>query len=361
MIIRILSEETKRKRADTFKKKRYEKALNEIGKTYWNFTAESINEELTEKYNSNGMRRGVYLNFRCICGKLIPHRLSDVKIGHCKSCGCIKFNNPNTIEDLTGMKFGRLTVIKRDLERDLEENKKGKNGVHWLCKCDCGNSKLSSVTGYQLKTGHTQSCGCYASEQITKRNKKYSTKNNEIIEDNNTIVLIDDNSNRCIIDKEDYQVIKRWYWRKIEKRGEIDKGYWVTNVKDDDEYKKSILMIHQVIAKIKYGDYDTKLLVPDHLSRDTDDNRKCNIVLKSNQNNSHNRGISKANTSGKTGVSYNKQKEMWTAYITVNYKTIYLGDFSNLDDAIQKRIKAEKRYGFTCDDIVADYDEVADK
>lgn len=52
---------------------------------------------------------------------------------------------------------------------------------------------------------------------------------------------------------------------------------------------------------------------------------------------------------------------MWTAYITVNYKTIYLGDFSNLDDAIQKRIKAEKRYGFTCDDVVADYDEVANK
>ena len=62
MIIRILSEETKRKRTETFNKKRDEKAQKEIGNTYWNFTVESINEELTEKYNSNGMRRGVYFN-----------------------------------------------------------------------------------------------------------------------------------------------------------------------------------------------------------------------------------------------------------------------------------------------------------
>lgn len=360
-IIKVLSDETKRKRTETFKKKRYEKAVNEIGNTYWNFTVESINEELSEKYNSNGMRRGMYFNFRCTCGKLVAHRFQDVKSGHCKSCGCIKFNNPNSIEDLSGRKFGRLTVVRRDIERDLQDKKNGKNAVHWLCKCDCGNPKLSSVTGYQLKSGRTKSCGCYASEQIIKRNKKYSTKTNKIIEHHDSVTLIDENENQCVIDKEDYDIVKRWYWRKIKKRGEISKGYWVTNVKDNDEYKKSVLMIHQVIAKIKYGNYNTKFQIPDHLSRDTDDNRKCNIVLKSNQNNSHNRGLSKANTSGKTGVSYNKQKAMWTAYITVNYQTIYLGDFSDINDAISERIKAEKKYGFTCDDITPDYDEVVNK
>lgn len=362
MIIRILSEETKRKRTETFNRKRDEKAQKEIGNTYWNFIVESINEELTEKYNSNGMRRGVYFNFRCKCGKLISHRLSDVKNGHCKSCGCTKFNNPNRVEDLTGKKFGRLTVIERDVKRDFEQYKNGKNGVHWLCKCDCGNQKILSITGHQLKSGHTQSCGCYASEQIIKRNKMYSTKQNLFIElDDCKIAIKDENDNQCIIDKEDYDIIKNWYWRKIEKRGDISKGYWVTNVKEDDKYNKSVLMIHQVIAEIKYGEYDSKSKVPDHLSRDTDDNRKCNIYLKSNQNNSHNRGLSKANTSGKTGVSYNKQKGLWTAYITVNYKTIHLGDFSNLNDAIRERINAEKKYGFTCDDIVADYDEVVNE
>lgn len=362
MIIRILSEETKRKRIETFKRKRYEKALNEIENTYWNFTVESINEELTEKYNSNGMRRGAYFNFRCVCGKLVPHRLSDVKNGHCKSCGCDRFNNPNRIEDLSGREFGRLTVIKRDIERDLKQYENGKNQVHWLCKCKCGNPKTLSITGYQLKSGHTQSCGCYSSEQIANRNKIYSTKHNPIIEiDDCRIAIKDDNENQCIIDKEDYDIIKNWYWRKVEKRGNINKGYWVTNVKEEDKYNKSVLMIHQVVAEIKYGEYDTKINVPDHLSRNTDDNRKCNIYLKSNQKNTHNRGLSKANTSGKTGVSYNKQKGSWTAYITVNYKTIHLGDFSDLNEAIKERVNAEKKYGFTCDDIVADYDEVVNE
>ena len=48
---------------------------------------------------------------------------------------------------------------------------------------------------------------------------------------------------------------------------------------------------------------------------------------------------------------------MWYAYITVNYKTKHLGSFSQYADAVNARKEAEKKYGFTCDDIVADYDK----
>ena len=47
---------------------------------------------------------------------------------------------------------------------------------------------------------------------------------------------------------------------------------------------------------------------------------------------------------------------MWSAYITVNYKTDLLGYFSNYDEAVNARKIAEKEYGFTCDDIKPDYD-----
>lgn len=63
--------------------------------------------------------------------------------------------------DLTGQKFGKLTVI----ERDLEYNKKhsNKNGyAFWLCKCDCGN--FTSVAGPHLREGSTKSCGCLKKE-----------------------------------------------------------------------------------------------------------------------------------------------------------------------------------------------------
>lgn len=309
-----------------------------------------------------GKLYGLFFNCQCDCENhtIAALRLSNLKNGHTKSCGCIKFNNPKTVEDLSGKQYGRLKVIRRDIKRDKTEYKNGKHGVHWLCQCSCGNPNLVSVTGYQLKSGHTQSCGCYASEQIAKRNKKYSTKTNSFIDnDDNSIILLDDNNNKCIIDKEDYGVLKQWYWRKLDKRGNKDKGYWVTNVKIDDKYNTSTIFIHQIVAGIKYGEYDRKYNAPDHLSRDTNDNRKCNIVLKSNQKNSHNRGLSKANTSGRTGVSFNKTKNTWTSYITVNYKTIYLGDFSNYDEAVKVRKEAEEKYGFTCDDIVASYDNAS--
>ena len=64
--------------------------------------------------------------------------------------------------DLTGQKFGRLTVIER------AENK-GKQTC-WLCKCECGNEKV--VTGYCLKNGHTNSCGCLRKETTKKQGKK---------------------------------------------------------------------------------------------------------------------------------------------------------------------------------------------
>jgi hypothetical protein len=62
--------------------------------------------------------------------------------------------------DLTGKKFGRLTVIKRDTSVD------SKKGAFWLCRCDCGNEK--SISSNALRNGATQSCGCLNKEIISK-------------------------------------------------------------------------------------------------------------------------------------------------------------------------------------------------
>lgn len=57
--------------------------------------------------------------------------------------------------DLTGQKFNRLLVIKRDLSR---------KGVYWICQCDCGNQV--SVLSQNLRIGNTQSCGCLNREKL---------------------------------------------------------------------------------------------------------------------------------------------------------------------------------------------------
>jgi hypothetical protein len=54
----------------------------------------------------------------------------------------------------------------------------------------------------------------------------------------------------------------------------------------------------------------------------------------------------KNNTSGVTGVNWDKQTNKWRAEIMVNRKGIKLGRFTELQDAIQVRKQAEIDYGF---------------
>lgn len=65
-------------------------------------------------------------------------------------------------KDLTGKRFGRLTVIKRDTS-----SKRTK----WICKCDCG--KIKSIQATHLNSGATTSCGCYQKEKASKANKTH--------------------------------------------------------------------------------------------------------------------------------------------------------------------------------------------
>ena len=72
-------------------------------------------------------------------------------------------------EDLTGMKFGRLTVTSRAPDK-INKNKRV---PMWNCLCDCGNPCV--VNGYLLQSGKTQSCGCIRKETSRKMMKKYNT------------------------------------------------------------------------------------------------------------------------------------------------------------------------------------------
>ena len=63
--------------------------------------------------------------------------------------------------DLTGQKFGRLTVVRFDHK---ENGRK-----YYLCQCDCGNFKI--VSNHSLKSGNTKSCGCLHKEILIQRNK----------------------------------------------------------------------------------------------------------------------------------------------------------------------------------------------
>ena len=94
----------------------------------------------------------------------------------------------NNFQDLVGQRFGKLTVIGR------EENSKHGN-ARWLCLCDCGNKKI--IAAGNLRSGHTQSCGCYRKELSIMRSTKHGKTHTRIYR------AWQDMKNRCYNPKTD--------------------------------------------------------------------------------------------------------------------------------------------------------------
>lgn len=102
----------------------------------------------------------------CVCGNIKECHKSTVVHGKTTSCGCAQkeaVSKANT-KDLTGQKFGALTVIKQVENRVL---KSGVSITQWLCKCECGNEKI--VRPECLRQGGTRSCGCLKSRVSSER------------------------------------------------------------------------------------------------------------------------------------------------------------------------------------------------
>lgn len=83
--------------------------------------------------------------------------------------------------DLTGKRFGRLTVISFD--------HKGNGHCYWNCQCDCGNTKIVSTA--LLRNGHTQSCGC----KLVEHGRNMFLKHG--LSDTNLYIVFRSMINRC--------------------------------------------------------------------------------------------------------------------------------------------------------------------
>ena len=123
------------------------------GKIFGNWKVIDFNQEITS------IRKRTYWNVECQCEKHTRKALAgtDLKRGRSTSCGCLtkKLISNARINDLTGMNFGRLTVLYRS-----GINKDGH--ALWHCRCSCDNE--SDVASNNLLNGHVHSCGCYRQE-----------------------------------------------------------------------------------------------------------------------------------------------------------------------------------------------------
>lgn len=222
-------------------------------------------------------------------------------------------------KDLTGLKFGRLTVVEQSSQRS-----KGKR-IMWNCICECGNR--NTITGKDLLNGNTKSCGCYANEIRGFKNKKYTLFD---ISGNFGIGHINSD---CVFyfDIEDYDKIKEYYWT-------IRNGYVAT--RKTKNKNSEIIYLHRAILGLNRNDN----LMADHINHDKLDNQKSNLRIVTLAENNINTKLSKNNKTGIIGVSYNKYNGKWDVRLGVNKKVLIAKSFYNFEEAVICRLCGEKEF-----------------
>lgn len=118
------------------------------GQKFNRLTVIAIDEEKTKQH------KRAYWLCRCECGNEKVIAGLSLRNGATKSCGCLR--NEKVFESVAkneeGNKYGKLTVLHMDTTRD----KYGR--IKWYCECECG--VIKSISGADLRSGNTQSCGC---------------------------------------------------------------------------------------------------------------------------------------------------------------------------------------------------------
>jgi len=84
----------------------------------------------------------------------------------------------------------------------------------------------------------------------------------------------------------------------------------------------------------------------DHIDGNPLNNKWDNLRDVTSQENGRNKRILKNNTSGFTGVCWDDVNKKWRAFIRVDRKTIHIGRFTNIQQAIDARKDANIKYGF---------------
>ena len=121
--------------------------------------------KLTVKKRAPNRRytRGRVWECLCDCGNYVYPTSNRLTAGRAVSCGRCTKNN------LIGKKFGRLVVLKV-LPKIIRTDKV------WLCSCECG--KKIEVRATLLKNGSVKSCGClrlkYQDREIPAINRLYA-------------------------------------------------------------------------------------------------------------------------------------------------------------------------------------------
>lgn len=241
----------------------------------------------------------------CDCGRIVTVRGDHLKKGEITSCG--KCQPVQRRIDLRGKQFGDLTVV------DFAPSKNGQ--ARWKCLCKCGNTCI--VNRRELITGETTSCGCKVKEDLT--GKRFGR-----------LVVYEDTGKR------DANQNRIWLC-------DCDCGGTkeVTTHDLNHGFVRSCGCLAEDASE-KAGENLGNYVIKNHVKEGT--NIK-NLTSK----------ISKSNTSGVKGITWDAAKKKWVAQISFKKKHYHLGRYDNKEDAIKIRKAAEEEL---FDPIIEKYKDV---
>lgn len=234
------------------------------------------------------------------------------------------------IRDLTGQNFGNLTVVERAPDYI---NPNGKRYTRWKCICSCGNEHISRTT--DLTSGRSKSCGCIKSKRM-----KEISKNNRKVKD------ISGNTYANIFVK-----------RKTDK---------------SDSSRRSIYECECLLCGKKFNAVGNHVesgliqscgcLKAQNRVIQFENNIKPYQVEGTNVYLCIDGKLSKNNTSGVTGVMWNKAKQQWISEIMFKRKRFVLYQGNSKEIAVQRRKEAERNlHGDFLEWYINKYPEKAEK
>lgn len=212
-------------------------------------------------------------------------------------------------KDLTGQRFGKLVVIGLDPDPYLSPG--GKKTRRWICHCDCGNIVRVLHNALMSKNG-TKSCGCLRTQSTRDKSKDMTGQR----------------FGRLLVVGPADLPKKRANGQTLGWLCRCDCGSSIiTDRKSLLSGKKlscGCLLSESSGARVNdaVGHIDGTQLTAIRLDRPPNRNNK----------------------SGVKGVSWIAREGRWKACITFQRRQIYLGRFTNLEDAAAARKAAEEKY-----------------
>ena len=311
--------------------------------TFKDITGQQFGDFIIDSFDPTKGKYKYYWNCHCVkCGyrKLVEG--SSIRAGNSTRCVCNKsFGRREDLgyeRDISGKVYGGLTVLSYCDTKSSHSR--------WLCKCNCGNEEVFSIS--QLKRRKNLMC----SQCVEKYKDIRNVISEENLDSNGILINIVQSTQRkqnkyeiqndetiindkIIVDSKFMDYLKSFdRYIGIDSRGYAYFSYCGQNV-----YLHRLLTKTSLFFDMSGKDKDMEII--DHINRNRCDNRIKNLRMIKKSENPINCSVYSNNKSGHKGISWLERLQKWQVNIQHKKINYYVGVFENIDDAILARKRAE--------------------